>query len=274
MTLPPDFIFSQQKLQDYLDCPHRFSLRYLEQVAWPALLAEPARELEQRMLLGSRFHQMIHRHRIGIPVETLERAITDPLLAEWWRSYINNQPEDLPRVQFPEFMLSATLGRFRFFAKFDLLAVEPGKRAVIVDWKTGSHRPKRARGENRMQTRLYPLIVVEAGAHLSGGIMHPDQVEMVYWYTASPRQPECFPYSGSAYHADRAEILDLVSQIDSTPAGSFRQTADERACVYCNYRSLCKRGVKASEWEDAEDWEAFERGEFSLDFESIEPIPL
>lgn len=274
MTLPPDFVFSQQKLQDYLDCPQRFELRYLEQVAWPALLAEPARELERHLLLGSRFHQMVHRHRIGIPVETLERAITDPLLGEWWRSYLNGQPEDLPRLQFPEFTLTATLSGVRFVAKFDLLAVEPGKNAVIVDWKTGKFRPRRARIETRMQTRLYPLILVEAGAHLNGGSVDPDQVGMLYWYTASPHQPERFSYSKSAFHAGRSEVLDLIGQIDSIPAGSFRRATDERTCAYCNYRSLCKRGVKATAWQEAEDWEQFERGEFSLDFESIEPIPL
>ncbi|HZW04842.1 MAG TPA: PD-(D/E)XK nuclease family protein, partial [Anaerolineaceae bacterium] len=122
MTLPSDFVFSQQKLQDYLDCPHRFELRYLEQVAWPAPLTEPVQELERHLLLGSRFHQMVHRHRIGIPVETIERGIDDPLLADWWRSYRSGEPAGLPRLQFPEFTLTATLGGFRFVAKIDLLA--------------------------------------------------------------------------------------------------------------------------------------------------------
>lgn len=275
MTLPSDFVFSQQKLQDYLDCPHRFELRYLEQVAWPAPLTEPVQELERHLLLGSRFHQMVHRHRIGIPVETIERGIDDPLLADWWRSYRSGEPAGLPRLQFPEFTLTATLGGFRFVAKIDLLAVEPGHQAVIVDWKTGQARPRRARLENHMQTRLYPLIFVEAGAHLNGGVrVSPDQVEMIYWFTASPGQPERFPYSAAHAYTGRAEVLDLVKQITATPPGGFQMAAQERACAFCNYRSLCKPGLKASTLQEAEDWDQFERGEFSLAFDQIDPIPL
>ncbi len=40
MALPSDFQFSQSSLQDYVDCPWRFYLRYIRQLAWPAIVAE------------------------------------------------------------------------------------------------------------------------------------------------------------------------------------------------------------------------------------------
>jgi hypothetical protein len=48
--LPLDFQFSQGSLQDYVDCRRRFQLRYLDQLAWPAVEAEPLLEHEQRYL--------------------------------------------------------------------------------------------------------------------------------------------------------------------------------------------------------------------------------
>ena len=47
--LPPGFQFSQRSLQDYVDCRRRFELRYLQNLAWPAVEAEPHLEQEKRL---------------------------------------------------------------------------------------------------------------------------------------------------------------------------------------------------------------------------------
>jgi hypothetical protein len=67
MRLPADFRFSPSSLQDYVDCPRRFLLRHVQQVAWPALVAEPALENERRMRLGAAFHRLVRQHFLGIP---------------------------------------------------------------------------------------------------------------------------------------------------------------------------------------------------------------
>mgnify|MGYP007064289961 CR=1 FL=1 len=43
MPLPVDFQFSQNNLQDYLDCARRFELRALRRLAWPAAQSEIGR---------------------------------------------------------------------------------------------------------------------------------------------------------------------------------------------------------------------------------------
>ena len=57
--LPPTFTFSQSSLQDYFDCPRRFQLRYIEQVAWPAVETEPMLENERRQQAGLHFHRLV-----------------------------------------------------------------------------------------------------------------------------------------------------------------------------------------------------------------------
>ncbi len=177
MALPPDFQFSQASLQDYVECPRRFQLRYLLQLQWPAPEAEPAEEHEQHMQDGETFHRLVHQHRLGIPVEYLQPGggdevageagpVVSSLLAEWWAAYLAAPPPDLPRMQFPELALSVPLGEHRLVAKFDLVAIEAGRRAVIVDWKTSRRRVSASLLAARLQTRVYRYVLAQAGAHL------------------------------------------------------------------------------------------------------------
>ncbi|MBU0705003.1 MAG: PD-(D/E)XK nuclease family protein [Chloroflexi bacterium] len=180
---------SQASLQDYADCPRRFQLCYVERVDWPAHEAEPALENEIHLQQGATFHQMAHQHVLGIPEEQLSRAATDADLRRWWHNYLTRGPGDLPASRYPEILLSAPLGDYRLVAKYDLVAVDPsamlragaGQRAVILDWKTSHKRPQRRWLAERLQTKVYPYLLVLAGAHLNGGQpLAPEQVEMVY----------------------------------------------------------------------------------------------
>ena len=71
MPLPGNFHFSQNNLQDFVDCARRFELRHLLKLAWPAPQTEPVLQAEQDMLLGNQFHHLIHQHQIGLAAETL-----------------------------------------------------------------------------------------------------------------------------------------------------------------------------------------------------------
>ncbi len=254
MTLKPDFHFSQSNLQDYTDCPRRFELRYIERRAWPALQSMPVIEQELHMQRGSRFHKMVHQHIVGLPVEKLEPR-EDPELELWWRSYLNAGPVDnLPADRYPEFTLSAYFAGFRFIAKYDLIAIAPGERAVIVDWKTSRKRSSSNWLKSRLQTRLYRFLLVEAGLHLNGEQpLSPGQVEMVYWFPGFPDDAEHLPYSDEQYAADRSRLELLVQEINAREPGQFLMTGEERRCEFCEYRSLCHRGAEAGDWEQQED---------------------
>ncbi len=55
MPLPPDFHFSQSSLQDYLDCPRRFELRYLQKVKWRLPSASPSWNRNATFCSGNNF---------------------------------------------------------------------------------------------------------------------------------------------------------------------------------------------------------------------------
>lgn len=273
MPIPADFTFSQNNLQDFVDCPRRFELRYLLRQMWPAIRSEPVLEHEKTMLRGEQFHQMVHQHQLNLPIEQISDQTEDPILLQWWQDYLANFPAGLPERRFFEHTLQTSFGGYRLIGKYDLLAIEPGKRAVIVDWKTGARKTNRPVLKQRIQTRLYPLLLVEAGASLNDGQpLLPGQVEFVYWFSAEPGQPENFIYSREQYQTDRDFLLELIAQVEHHHQTLFPLTADERKCSFCNYRSLCQRGIQAGSSDTEEDEIPEESGRLDIDFGQIGEI--
>jgi CRISPR/Cas system-associated exonuclease Cas4 (RecB family) len=274
MTLPIDFQFSQASLQDYVDCPRRFQLRCVLRLAWPALEAEPALENERYLQQGAVFHRLVHQHALGLPPDQLSRTVTDEDLRRWWHNYLAAPPADLPASRYPEIVLSAPLGSHRLVARYDLVAVDAGRRATIVDWKTSRQRPRHAWLAGRLQTRVYPYLLVRAGVHLNAGrSLQPEQVEMVYWFADFPANPARFAYDAAQYEADGVYLAALSEEIARLGDDDFPLTPQERRCRYCAYRSLCQRGISAGAFDEMEDEsEPGDDFDLALDFEQIAEI--
>lgn len=279
MSLPSDFHFSQGSLQDFVDCPRRFQLRFLDRIAWPAVQAEPILENEHHMQQGELFHLLVQQHLVGVPVERLTAmAQGDPDLAAWWQAYLLTAPADLAGLRFPEVTLSAPLGASgerRLVAKYDLVVLAPDGRAVIFDWKTSRHRPPRRWLAERLQTRVYPHPLLHGGSDLSDGQpLAAERIEMVYWFAGFPDRPERFVYNPSQAAEDDGYLHGVVEQIAllASEEGVWPLTPHKERCRFCVYRSLCERGVEAGSPDEA-DYRDFEpRIEIDLDFEQIAEV--
>jgi hypothetical protein len=219
---------------------------------------------------GSEFHLLVQRHLSGVAEETIAPA--DALLGEWWNAYLNYPPPNLPEeTRLPEVILSTAVGDQRLVARFDLLAITPGKRVVIVDWKTSHHPPSRARMAVRMQTRIYPYVLVEAGEHLFGGPLKPEQVSLVYWFSQKPTDPFTFTYDAAQHESNRIEIAGIIEEITTSKNVVWPLTDNiEKQCAYCVYRSLCDRDVKAGDFAASE--EQFAELDFDFDLDQIDEI--
>lgn len=272
MVLSPNFQFSQASLQDYVDCPRRFYLRYALRLAWPAIEAAPALEHERRLRAGLTFHAMVQQHLVGIPAERLTRlAAADPDLARWWEHYLESRPADLPGRRYPELTLSAPLGGYRLIAKYDLVVVSPEGELRILDWKTSRKRTSSRWLAERMQTRVYRYLLVRAGGHLTEGAeVLPERVRMTYWFAEFPHEPEQLPYGEALYLSDEEYVEGLVATIRGSREEDFALTEEERRCRYCAYRSLCNRGKEAGLiGEREEEVDVEDLGNFDLDFDQV-----
>ncbi len=280
LKLPSTFAFSQSSLQSYVNCRRRFWLAYVEKLSWPALEAAPYDEQEQLLRLGGQFHQLIERAEAGLPTDLLTEGLDYPL-DEWFESYLRHRPADLPtEVVEVERVLSAPLaveaGRYRLAARYDLIAVGgegADRRAVVLDWKTNKRVTPRPILQQRMQTLVYPYVLVEASAGMPWGPLTPEQVEMRYWFTAAPAEAISFVYNSELHAANRAKFEQLLSEILSGERErDFPKVADtdenrKRFCGYCIFRSRCDRGVVAGDLDEYDE-EAFsdEDLERALDF--------
>jgi len=269
--LAPTFTFSQSSLQDYFDCQRRFQLRYIENLAWPAVESEPVMENERRQQEGQLFHRMVQQHLVGLPVEKLSRLASSPDLSRWWENYLGYNLNIDGYAQSPELILSAPVDSHRLLAKYDLVAILPGQKALIYDWKTSQKRPKDEWMAARMQTRVYRAMLIQAGAYLNNGApIQPEQIEMVYWYADFPSEPARFPYTASQYQRDWSALTGFIRAISSQR--DFPLTAEEKKCAYCPYRSYCNRGEKAGSLDESESDPETSTTEFNLNFEQIAEI--
>ncbi|MFC2052732.1 PD-(D/E)XK nuclease family protein [Chloroflexota bacterium] len=276
MELPDDFQFSQKSLQDYVDCKRRFLLRYIMGILWPAIETEPVLENERIIQLGAEFHQLLHQHLLGIPEVQLHELIHDEELRSWWESYLDYAVSMLEEDEsrYPEIKISAPIEETRIVAKFDLLQAKTGGRWILFDWKTSRKRPTRKWLAERLQTRVYPYMLVRSGiAFNQGKSIEPEMVQMLYWFPGIPGQPEKFCYDRSQFNADHAFLTKIVREITNLTEAGFALTPETARCRFCVYRSLCDRGVKAGALDDIEDiFDPESASDVEIDFDQIAEI--
>jgi CRISPR/Cas system-associated exonuclease Cas4 (RecB family) len=275
MPLPETFQFSQGSLQDYVDCARRFQLRYVLMQPWPGLITDAPLEFEQHLQRGAELHHLAHQYTEGIDIDRLSAIVAqDHTLSRWWQTFVDHPPSGLPPAERrAEVVLAAPLAGYRLLAKLDLLAIDPGRQMVIVDWKTAHRRPSRSSLAQRMQTLVYRYLAIEAGATFFGG-QHPppEAAEMVYWFAEQGGECERFPYDAAQHEAAHHRLTELVNEIIGLRAEVWPLTPDARHCRFCKYRSLCERGVKAGFLEELEDEIESPDFEVALDLEQIAEV--
>ena len=247
MVLPEGFTFTQASLQDYVDCPRRFQLRYVLGQRWPAVEAEPLFEHELSVRRGERFHRLVERHQLGLPLAHIEMLLqADATLRDWWESYLSfSFLHNLSGLRRPELRLTADLGSARVVAALDLVVVQPGERLYIFDWKTHAPVPGSGWLRERMQTALYLWLGATVGPALFGAWVKPERISMIYWFTAAPDAPARFDYSAEQYERHCAFLSSLVAEILAGGEGIWPLTEEKRRCRHCVFRSLCARGGAA-----------------------------
>jgi predicted RecB family nuclease len=285
--VPAGFQFSQSNLQDFSDCRRRFQLRYLQRFTWPAIQSEPALENEMLIERGNSFHRLAHQTLIGLPVERLEESIQDDILQAWWKNFreFANQAGLKEAVGiYPEMSLSTPFDMYRLTAKYDLIISNDEGQFKIYDWKTSLRQPGRKWLSDRLQTRVYPYLLVKAGEVLNEGKqIEPGKIEMTYWYPTFPDQPIQFPYSAAQFDRDHKSIADMIEEIARLTPNQFQLTSQTQRCAYCVYRSLCERGEQAGRLGESleslsggvgESFDAGDEAEIRIDFEQIAEIEL
>lgn len=266
MILPTNFTYSQQNLQDYLDCRYRFLLKYLKGVEWPAVESEPVLLQEARMELGQSFHRLVQQYFSGIDPSILSDSIQSTELAEWWHAFLDLDLLCLPGEKTAEKTISIPFLDYRLLAKYDLLIKNGEGTYTIFDWKTSTSLPSRHVLAKRLQTIIYPLVLQKSIIHVEGQL--PVTIEMIYWYPAQPSETIRFQFSSEQQYQGEVLLTRMTEEIIQNDEDWFLRTADQKKCYYCRYRSLCDRGIGAGTLDPGTE-NFFDENVFDLDFDSI-----
>jgi CRISPR/Cas system-associated exonuclease Cas4 (RecB family) len=243
--------YSQSNLQTYIACPRKFELKYILKRVWPAIQSEPILQLEDLMRQGNQFHLMVQQYFSSVDPDLISQQIKNNSLKNWWNSFLafSNQISDYTNQS--EINISANLDGKRIIGVFDLLSYSNNGKFIIIDWKTNQHKPPKKFLEQQIQTRLYPLLLTLSGQQWNKNErISPSQIEMIYWFSNDPESPESFLYSEQQHEQDKEYFTQLINQIETTKIGEFPLTTNEKLCNFCQYRSLCNRGIKPGQFDE------------------------
>jgi len=271
----PDFRFSSQSLQDYVECQRRFALRYLQRLDWPAEESSPYLAFEHHRQKGNLFHTCVERYFHQVDPALIEKHIADDDLRDWWQRFLRFMDGKKITFSAPEILFQTSLRDHVLIAKFDLLVKNDENTFTIYDWKTiaGEKRPTRAVLAEKMQTLVYPYVLC-ASATPEGDWqkISPAQVELIYWFPQFPTDPEKFAYSSVQMQENEKVLLALMDEIAQKSKDDFPKTEDEKRCRFCVYRSYCGRGSQAGSFSGRDEEFDLELEELDLDIETAEEI--
>jgi len=228
---------SRGKIADFIACQRRFQLRYEECLPWPlAPLDERAGEMRN---LGQRFHLLMHRHFLNLPIE--EEINQAPRLRAWWGIFKNQGPS-LPRgARYPELSMTVPLDRHFLTGRFDLFIIDDGQ-AHIFDWKTDARPRNKSSLQEDLQTRLYLWLAAEGAGALDGDI-DPQNISLTYWYVNDPGAVLTFNYDQEQHESNWNWINKVVNELEALLPlqDEWPLTEDLNQCSRCAYQAYCSR---------------------------------
>jgi hypothetical protein len=221
--------FSFSRLATYLACQRRFQLRYLDKLAWPVPTSDPDRE--EPILLGQAFHQMMHRHFLGLSVA--DQLEAKPALRLWWERFVSSGPTLPAGKRLPEITVTAPLlGGHVLTGRFDLVIIDQDKMHLF-DWKSDRKILTRSDLKNDLQSRVYLALAAE-GASALGREVKPEQIALTYWNVNDPEHAILIGYNQAEHDRNWRFLVELAGRIERQ--GHFPLTEDLNECRRCLFQ--------------------------------------
>jgi RecB family exonuclease len=220
-----------------------------------------------------RFHRMVQQYHLGIPEEKISRWLEDADLKTWWDAFLAHPPANLPSNRQAEVYLSMPFDSFRLAAKIDLLAMGDDSRVVILDWKTTHKPPRAAFIQKRVQSLVYPYLLMHTGCALNGfKPVEPSRLTMIYWFPAFPEKSVTLTFDQTWLETTHANLTRLVQEISRMKSDVFPLTSDMEKCKFCRFRSLCERGITAGNLENEDEYPEDQETLLDFNFDEIQGI--
>lgn len=260
------FLFSQNSLTTFDNCPMKFKRRYMDGLKWASM---PVPEIREVIEKGRDFHLMAQRYFSGITWEEPCYKYKD--LELWMNNLKDCFPIDKDSVYLPEYVLRMCHGNLRLEADYDLIIVRPGGKVEIWDWKThyDSWKRRKAAAAKRLissyQTVVYMFVLKEVFRNASGMPLDCANISMSYWSPDTAGVICTVGYSEQIHEDNRKLLLEKIGNILSYDYDSFDRTVYSKHCERCEFSLLC--GDKKPDFGTIDDDDDFMG---NIDWENIE----
>jgi CRISPR/Cas system-associated exonuclease Cas4 (RecB family) len=238
LTMEEVVKLGRAKIVDYLACPRRFQLRYLERSPWPAGRQDPKGERSRE--LGQRFHTVLHRHFLGIHHGDEVQSV--PELRRWWRLFQTFEPQIPAGHLKSELSLTVPIGGLSLTGRFDLLVVS-GEGVHVFDWKTYGRARSTEELRRDLQSKIYLALAAESGSVLKREVRAED-VTLTYWFATDPPVIVKISYGRREHFENWSYLKAIANEIESRQESKepWPLTDALEECRRCAFQILCGRG--------------------------------
>lgn len=234
------FIFTQQSLNTFDNCPLKFKKRYIDKLRWDGM---PGENTKRRVELGNNFHLLARRYFLGIDTGVDLAAGEDNELVSWMESLKENFRLDEKTRYMPEYKLRIINSEFRLEANFDLLAIN-SNAVQIWDWKT--HQDEGIRKEipaskwiGSLQSMVYLFVLKEQLPYLLEDPAECKEIRMSYWQPYPPKVLAVIEYNDGLHKEFRETLKRKIQNALQYDYSCFDKTHYNGHCRYCEFNRLC-----------------------------------
>jgi hypothetical protein len=254
----PYFLYTQNSLSTFKNCPLKFKKRYIDNLKWDSLCDENTRKLLED---GRIFHMLANRYFLGI--DTGEEYEENEHIKKWIKTLKTQFPinDDIKYLSEYKIRISNNL---RLEANIDLISINENK-LNIWDWKThpkGKIQNLSDKYKSSLQTAVYMYTIKKTCKEIFGKDYACKDISMTYWQPDSPNIITSIIYSDDLFNTHQDKIEEIIDDINKYDYAKFDKALYSDHCKYCEFNWMCNNSpiiyeefASSDDFMDGLDWE-------------------
>jgi CRISPR/Cas system-associated exonuclease Cas4 (RecB family) len=211
--------FSQTSLKDYLFCPYKYKLKYIDKIYWFHLESSSLKN-------GADFHLAAERYFSKIP------NLYNFYINDWLKNLKQDFPITQDEIYLPEYNLNYSEHNIKLKARYDLIVLKKNK-IQIIDFKTNSKNLNFKDQKEDIQTKVYLFVLANSLSLFKNKNYSLNDINMAYW------QPNfekiSIPYSFEKHIEYSAFFKNLINEIQNS---KFKKN---NSCKSCEFKFFCQK---------------------------------